>query len=58
MGDQQGGAALQQAADGFLNFIFGRAIDGTGRVIQDKDARVCEEGAGDGDALALSTGQG
>src|SRR5579872_86692 len=58
MGNQQCGAALQQAADGFLNFILGRAVDGTGRVIQDKDARVCEQSAGDSDTLALSTGQG
>lgn len=57
VGDQQRGAALQDAAHGALDLVFGVAVDSAGRVIQHQDARVAEKGAGDGNALALSTGE-
>ncbi len=43
----------QDAAHRALDLVFGGAVDGAGRVVQDQDARVGQEGAGDGEALAL-----
>jgi hypothetical protein len=38
--------------------VLGGAVDGAGAVVQDQDARVGQEGAGDGDALSLPAGEG
>ena len=54
VGDEQGGAALGGAVDGSLDLILGGAVNGAGRVVQDQDARVGQEGAGQGQALALA----
>ena len=45
--------SLADAAHGPLDLVLGGAVDGAGAVVQDQDARVGQEGAGDGDALAL-----
>src|SRR5437879_2235675 len=37
-----------------LNLILGGAIDRAGRVVQNQDARIGQQGARDGDALALA----
>src|SRR5579859_2950064 len=58
MGNQQRGAALQDAVYGLLDFVLGGAVDGAGRVVEHQDARVGQQGAGDGDALALPTRKG
>ena len=50
--------SLADAAHGALDLVLGGAVDGAGAVVQDQDARVGEEGAGDGDALPLPAGQG
>src|SRR5688572_22235022 len=55
--DQQGGAALGGAEDRLLDLVFGGAVDGGGRVVQDEDAWVGEEGTGQGEALALAAGE-
>src|SRR5579885_256736 len=57
MGDEQRGAALQEAANGSLYLILCRAVDGAGGVVEDQDARVGEQSASDGDALALAAGE-
>ncbi len=57
VGDEQGRAAFEHALDGALDLVFGGAVDGAGRVVEDQDARVGEQGAGDGDALALAAGE-
>ena len=54
MGNQQGGAAFEHPPDGTLDLVFGGTIDGARRVVQDQDARVCEQGPGDRDSLALA----
>src|SRR5581483_151056 len=58
MGNQQRGASLQEAMDGLLDFVLGRAVDGAGRVVEHQDARVGQQGARDGDALALPARKG
>ena len=45
--------SCQRTMDGFLDVN----IDGAGGVVEHEDARVGEEGAGDGDALALAARQ-
>src|SRR5579883_2994212 len=57
MGDEQRGAALQEATNGSLYLILRRAVDGAGGVVENQDARVGEQGAGDGDTLALAAGE-
>ena len=47
----------KHAADRLLDLVFGGAVDGAGRVVQDQDARIGEQRAGDGDALALTAGE-
>ena len=37
--------------------LFGLAVEGGGGFVQEEDGGVFEEGAGDGDALALTTGE-
>ncbi len=57
MGDQQGSTALQHPMDSALNLVLGGAVDGASRVVQDQDARIGQQGARDGDALALASGE-
>ncbi len=42
---------------GPLDLVLGGAVDGAGAVVEDQDARVGQEGARDGDALALAAGE-
>src|SRR5690348_5144704 len=58
VGDQQGGAPTQQPAHGLLDLVLGGAVDGAGRVVHHQNARIGEQGTGDGDALPLPTGEG
>ncbi len=50
-------APLADAAHGALDLVLCRAVDGTRAVVQDKDARIRQEGPGDGDALPLPAGE-
>ena len=54
MGDHDGGAAFAQIAESLLNGALGFGVKRGGRLIQQKDRRVFQECAGDGDALALT----
>ena len=51
-------APFEHPVDGLLDAVLGRAVDGAGRVVENQDARVGEQGAGDGQALALAAGEG
>src|SRR5882724_6151671 len=57
MYDKDCGASLHYAAQPVENAFFGLRIDGGKGIVKDKDARVTGNGAGDGGALALSTGK-
>src|SRR5271166_4674927 len=54
VGDDNGRAALAQSVKRLLDRLLGFGIERRGRLVEQNDRRVLEEGAGDGDALALS----
>ena len=58
MGDDEGGAPNVQAAQRLTDEGLGFGIHRGGRVVQDQDARVFEQRAGDRDALLLPARQG
>ena len=57
MGDGEGGAPLHQREQAGLDQLLGLGVDRRGGFVQDQYARVVEDGAGDGDALALAAGE-
>ena len=57
VGNADDGAIFGEVVDGFLDFGFGLGIERGGGFVEDKDGRVADKGAGDGDALALATGE-
>jgi hypothetical protein len=57
VGDDEGGAVLHQVFEGLLHEFFGGRIEGARGFIKNEDGRVLEQGAGDGDALALAAGE-
>lgn len=56
VGDDDGGAALHQGRERLLDLTFRIGVQRAGGLVQKQDRGVFEEGAGDGDALALATG--
>ena len=54
VGDDEGGAAFAQMAESLLHGSFGLRVERRGRLVQQEDGRVLEEGARYGDALALA----
>src|SRR5690606_8375459 len=56
--DHERGAAAHELVERRLNLRLALAVERAGGFVQDEDGRVLEEGAGDGDALALSAGEG
>src|SRR5208283_564862 len=52
--NKDGSAALHHLSQMIQDFVFGVGVDAGERVIQNKDARVANEGACDGGALLLS----
>ena len=54
VGDDQGGSAVCQAQQRLLHRPFALVVERAGCFVEDQDLRVLEEGAGDGDALALA----
>ena len=54
VGDDKRGAALHQPAEGDLKAGLGEGVDRAGRLVEDKDAGVRDEGAGKGDNLLLA----
>ena len=57
VGDDEGGAAAHQVAQTFLNERFGFGVEAGSGFVENQDARIGEDGAGDGDALALAAGK-
>ena len=58
VGDDQGGAALHEALQVAVDGLLDLDIDGAGGVVEHQDRGVEQQGAGNGDALALAAGQG
>ena len=58
VGDGDGGTAADEVLEGGLDFHLGLGIHCRGGLVEDQDARVDEQRAGDGDALALAPRQG
>ena len=57
VGDDEGGAAAHQVRKAFLNEGFGFGVEAGGGFVENQDARVGQDGAGDGDALRLAAGE-
>ena len=55
--DDDGGAALHKVAEGVLDGGFGFGVEGGGGFVEDEDGGVFQNGASDGDALTLPTGE-
>ena len=53
MRDDEGRSPLDQPGDRLLHLVFGNVIQRAGRLVQDEDARVADERAGNGHALFL-----
>ena len=51
----QGGLALRQAVQRALDLVFGLLVQRRGGLVQKQDRGLPQEGAGDGDALFLTT---
>src|SRR3712207_1730885 len=55
MGDHEDGTALHEALHRVHYHRLGLRIDGAGRLIEDEDGGIFQEGAGKGDTLPLTT---
>ena len=52
--DHKAGAALHQAVHGGLDALLGTGIHAAGGLVQNQDAVICQNGAGDGEQLLLA----
>src|SRR6185437_2685251 len=57
VGDDDGGAAFAQVGQGELHRDLALRIERAGGLVEQQDARVAQQGAGQGDALALAPRQ-
>ena len=57
VGDEEGGSSLHEGFEGLLDETLALGIEGAGGFVEDEDGRVAEDGACDGDALALTAGE-
>ena len=57
VGDDDGGAALHQMLERRLHQRLAFGVERRGRLVEQQDRRVAQDGAGNGDALALAAGQ-
>jgi len=57
VGDDEGGAAGDGAIEGGEDLVFGFGIDRGGGIVEEENRRFEEDGAGDGETLALSAGK-
>src|SRR5690606_4512087 len=57
VGDEERRPSFHEDVEGLDDLVFGLDVDGAGRLVEDEDRRVLEEGAGEGDALALAAGE-
>lgn len=57
MGDEEGGAAVHDGGEVSEDLLFGDGVDAGEGVVEDENGGVAEDGAGDGGALLLATGE-
>ena len=57
MGEDQRRAALHQPVERLLDHRLVFGVDRGQRLVEHQDRRVAQQGAGDGDALALAAGE-
>ena len=57
VGDQERRAAGHQPLQRLLHLRLALGVERAGRLVEQQDRRVLQEGAGDGDPLALAAGQ-
>ena len=57
VGDDQRGAALHEPLERLLDQVLALGVEGAGGLVEDEDARVLEDGAGDGHPLLLPAGE-
>src|SRR5436305_1599867 len=57
MRDDESGSIFRQLPQGLDKSLLGVHIEGGSRLVQDKNGRVLQQGAGDGEALALAPGK-
>ncbi len=55
--DRDRGAARREGVDGLLHGLLGLRVQGAGRLVEDEDGRVPQDGAGDRQALLLAAGE-
>src|ERR1039457_3029963 len=58
VGDEDGGPPTHDLAEVVEDFVFRLGIDTGEGVVQDQDTRAAEQGAGNGGALLLASGEG
>ncbi len=58
VGDEERGAAGHDGAQRLVDLVLDAGVHGGGGVVEEEQAGVGEEGAGEGDALALAAGEG
>src|SRR5271155_192104 len=56
VGDDESGAPTHQVAQALLDERFGFGVEARSGLVENQDARVGQDGARDGDALALASG--
>ncbi len=56
-GNDEGRPAGHGGAQGSEDFVLGLGVNGGGRIVQDEDGRLQQQGAGQGQALALAAGK-
>ncbi|MNX93450.1 hypothetical protein D3C86_1256330 [compost metagenome] len=57
VGDDDGGALMQQAFERLLHQRFAFGVERRGCLVEQQDRRIAQDGAGNGDALALAAGK-
>ena len=57
VGDDDHGAVAAQLDQGVLDGPLGLVVEGRGGLVEEQDGRVAQKGPGNGNALALATGE-
>jgi hypothetical protein len=55
--NNEGGPAIAQSLETFLNQLLGLGVDSAGSFIQKNDFRLLQDSTGNGNTLLLTTGQ-
>ena len=58
VGYDKAGAPFHQMFEGHLHLVLTLGIECAGGFVEDEDGRVSQDGSGNGNSLALSTGEG